>query len=376
MSQTPTILTFLTATGTLPILTYCAASILMTVTNKYVLSGYDFNMNFLLLGIQSIVCVVLLKVFKLMNLVSYREFDLALSRKWFPIAMLLVAMIYTGSKSLQYLSIPVYTIFKNLTIILIAYGEVFWFGCGITRLTMTSFLLMVLSSVIAALSDNSNAVIKTSSTFDVGYLWMAFNCISSAAFVLTMRKRIRSTNFKDFDTVYYNNLLSIPLLMIMSLMVEDWSKKNFEKNLPQDIRSTLIIAILFSGISAFGISYTSAWCVRVTSSTTYSMVGALNKLPVAASGMIFFGDPITLGNFSAIFVGFAAGILYSIAKADQQKPIKPYIPLSNKELPSTITNNNTSEIQSNPNLNDDDVDHTAIKIEEKNYQEKCNKLND
>jgi hypothetical protein len=51
-SNIPAVLAFLSATGTLPILTYCAASILMTVTNKYVLSGYDFNMNFLLLGIQ------------------------------------------------------------------------------------------------------------------------------------------------------------------------------------------------------------------------------------------------------------------------------------------------------------------------------------
>lgn len=36
----------------LPIASYCFASILMTVTNKYVLSGYEFNMNFLLLTIQ------------------------------------------------------------------------------------------------------------------------------------------------------------------------------------------------------------------------------------------------------------------------------------------------------------------------------------
>lgn len=36
----------------LPIASYCCASILMTVTNKFVLSGYDFNMNFLLLTIQ------------------------------------------------------------------------------------------------------------------------------------------------------------------------------------------------------------------------------------------------------------------------------------------------------------------------------------
>lgn len=51
-------------------------------------------------------------------------------------------MIYTGSKSLQYLRIPVYTIFKNLTIILIAYGEVIWFGGSVTRMMLISFGLM------------------------------------------------------------------------------------------------------------------------------------------------------------------------------------------------------------------------------------------
>jgi len=34
------------------ILSYCIASILMTLTNKYVLSGIDFNLNFMLLAIQ------------------------------------------------------------------------------------------------------------------------------------------------------------------------------------------------------------------------------------------------------------------------------------------------------------------------------------
>lgn len=52
-------------------------------------------------------------------------------------------MIYTGSKALQYLRIPIYTIFKNLTIILIAYGEVLWFGGAVTRLMLISFLLIV-----------------------------------------------------------------------------------------------------------------------------------------------------------------------------------------------------------------------------------------
>ncbi|KAL1921949.1 uncharacterized protein VTP21DRAFT_10591 [Calcarisporiella thermophila] len=330
-----------TLTASLPVFSYCAASILMTVTNKYVVSGSEFNMNFLLLTIQSVVAVGLLEIFKFFKLINYRSFDSGEAKKWFPIAIFLVAMIYTGSKSLQYLRIPIYTIFKNLTIILIAYGEVLWFGGSVTRLMMLSFLLMVLSSVIAGWSDISDSLAALASlnvdpdtytlgsTF-VGYTWMFANCFSSAAYVLYMRKRIKLTNFKDFDTVFYNNLLSIPLLFVLTLIFEDWSTENISHNFPSETRDWLLTAMIFSGISAFGISYTSAWCVRVTSSTTYSMVGALNKLPVAASGMIFFGDPITFGSVTAVIVGFAAGIVYTISKQQQSnlKSSARSIPLS------------------------------------------------
>jgi len=49
------------------------------------------------------------------------------------------------------------------------------------------------------------------------------------------------------------------------------------------------------------------------------MVGALNKLPVAASGMLFFGDPVTFGSVSAVGMGFFAGLVYAVAKNNQKK---------------------------------------------------------
>lgn len=119
-------------------------------------------------------------------------------------------MIYTGALSLKYLSIPVYTIFKNLTIILIAYGEVLWFGSQITNITLLSFGLMVVSSVIAAWADIQHALgahgaqsakaADAMATLNAGYMWMMINCLCTAAYVLGMRKRIKLTNFKDFDS--------------------------------------------------------------------------------------------------------------------------------------------------------------------------------
>ncbi|CCM00390.1 uncharacterized protein FIBRA_02420 [Fibroporia radiculosa] len=307
-----------------PIVCYCIASILMTVINKFVVSGPEFSMNFLLLGIQSSVSVLCVLIVKRSGWISFRSFDSRDAKAWFPVSFLL-----------QHLSIPMYTIFKNLTIILIAYGEVIWFGGRVTGLTLISFVFMVFSSVIAAWADISEAftagdpavveglgMLATMkgvvTNLNVGYFWMFLNCATNATYVLSMRKRIKVTGFSDWDTMFYNNLLSIPVLATFSVIAENWGHDNLVRNFPAERRNVLLFAIAFSGAAAVGISYTTAWCIRATSSTTYSMVGALNKLPVAASGMIFFEDPVTPGSVSAVGVGFLAGLVYAVAKNNQK----------------------------------------------------------
>lgn len=79
----------------LSIIAYCGSSILMTTTNKYVLSGVDFNLNFFLLAVQvslvsshararrcgranrsqSIVCVIAISACKSAGVITYRDFN-------------------------------------------------------------------------------------------------------------------------------------------------------------------------------------------------------------------------------------------------------------------------------------------------------------
>lgn len=115
-------------------------------------------MNLVVLLIQSVVGVICVIIASQLGLIQLRPLNYRDARNWAPISTLLVLTIWTGSKALQYLNIPVYTIFKNLTIILIAYGEVIWFGGRVTLFTFCSFMLMVLSSMIAAWSDVSHAL--------------------------------------------------------------------------------------------------------------------------------------------------------------------------------------------------------------------------
>ncbi|KAK0737064.1 hypothetical protein B0T21DRAFT_156619 [Apiosordaria backusii] len=321
------------------ILAYCLASISMTVVNKYVVSGSEWNLNFFYLAIQSGVCTLAILAFKQTGILkNLAPFDSTKAKRWFPISLLLVGMIYTGAKALQFLSVPVYTIFKNLTIIVIAYGEVLWFGGSVTPITLLSFGLMVLSSVVAAWADIQAAIDGVGispdkqdalSTLNAGYAWMGINVICTSAYVLGMRKVIKKMNFKDYDTMFYNNLLTIPVLVVFSLLFEDWSSENLARNFPEETKNKLMIGMVYSGLAAIFISYCSSWCIRITSSTTYSMVGALNKLPIAVSGLVFFDAPVTFGSVTAIFLGFVSGLVFAWAKVRQKAQEALSLPTTN-----------------------------------------------
>jgi GDP-mannose transporter len=128
--------------------------------------------------------------------------------------------------------------------------------------------------------------------------------------------------------MFYNNLLTIPVLFACSFLFENWTSDNISKNFPIESRNGLILGFVYSGLATIFISYCSAWCIRVTSSTTYSMVGALNKLPIAVSGLIFFAAPVTFGSVSAIIIGFISGIVYAWAKVRQSQMNKMSLPTS------------------------------------------------
>jgi GDP-mannose transporter len=139
--------------------------------------------------------------------------------------------------------------------------------------------------------------------------------------------------------MFYNNLLTIPVLIVCSLVVEDWSSENLALNFPAASRHSLMLAMTYSGLGTIFISYASAWCIRVTSSTTYSMVGALNKLPIAVSGLIFFDAPVTFGSVSAIFIGFVSGIVYAWAKVRQTQISKMSLPTTKPTMSASSQSN-------------------------------------
>jgi GDP-mannose transporter len=99
-------------------------------------------------------------------------------------------MLFTGSMTIKYLTIPILTVFKNMTNLIIAWGD--WFvvvDCCVFVLFLNlryffdqivsvgvigSFLMMTLGSVMSGATDLNFSL--------EGYLWMLGNVLSQVSY--------------------------------------------------------------------------------------------------------------------------------------------------------------------------------------------------
>ena len=146
---------------------YFVASVCLSLTNKAVFSRSDFDFPLSVLASQALVTVALLLVSSETRLGPAVRFDPQLARKMLPITLLFVAMLSTSSKALRFCSVPVVTIFKNLSVVAITVYERVVYSDRSSVGVLLSLLCMIAGSLVAAAGD-----LQFSS---VAYGWMLLN---------------------------------------------------------------------------------------------------------------------------------------------------------------------------------------------------------
>ena len=122
----------------------------------------------------------------------------------------------------------------------------------------------------------------------------------------TDRKRM-----DEFSMVYYNNLLSVPPIL---LLVFAFGEHRGLLAQPALRDPAFLLVALTGGLIGFGISFSALWFLSQTTATIYSLTGALNKIPVAVVGILAFREASSPQNLASIALGLAAGVLFVFAK--------------------------------------------------------------
>jgi GDP-mannose transporter len=268
------------------------------------------GLNVLLVVFQAIIAVFCVEFCRLSGLIeNYPKLTFATAKSWAPVNIFFCLMLFTGMAALQTNSVPMVTVFKNITNVTTTFGDYIWFGSKPEKLILAAFGVMLGGAVIAAWKDIS--------VTPVGLFWMAMNCIATSGYVLYMKHATQSISLTKFGMVYVNNVLCAVFLFPVALVSGEISLF-----LNTSAIHTIDYATknLFAGFVGFFLNFASLSCVQTTGPTTYAIIGSLNKVPVTFLGYFMFDTKISGETWFYIGVSMCGGFLYSYAKIMESRP--------------------------------------------------------
>lgn len=279
---------------------YFFSSVFTTILNKVIVSTYSFQMHYMLVLLQSALIVLMLLGYYSARMKGPSFYGVG---RWYVTSFFLTVMIFSGMKAVFYLPVSVFTLFKNLSIIPTAIIEHRLFVHRITPRAMIAFVVIAASSYTVQILDDINIT---------GYLWMLMNIVSTTAYMLYLKCIMDSNTAAKVDSVFFTNLLSLPLLALLSYTFDPlgFMTDNY----------VLWSLILLSSVCAFLTAFSTAWTLTAVSSTAVSVMGALNKLVLSAGSIIVFNEPTSILKLSSLFIGILAATLYSV---DTVRSIQP-----------------------------------------------------
>ncbi|KAG2492123.1 hypothetical protein HYH03_009614 [Edaphochlamys debaryana] len=251
----------------------------------------------------------------MMGVVQLQPLRWPIVRMWLPVNIIFVAMLGTGFYALNLMGIGMFSVWKQLANLSTALGDVLIYKKSYGWPVWGCLGLMIISAIVGASTDARFSW--------EGYTWQVINCLLTSAYALHLRevmdKVAEHTDDKqklsEFSMVYYNNLLSIPFIVLLM-----WGFGEFQ-TLPQQhalgVAAFQAVALL-GGIIGFAISFSSLWFLSQTTATIYSLIGSLNKIPIAVVGLLAFNEPTNAKNLSSIIIGLSAGVLFTQYKGKKQ----------------------------------------------------------
>eukprot|EP01059_Diplonema_ambulator_P007445 TRINITY_DN1690_c1_g2_i1.p1 TRINITY_DN1690_c1_g2~~TRINITY_DN1690_c1_g2_i1.p1 ORF type:complete len:361 (+),score=79.91 TRINITY_DN1690_c1_g2_i1:681-1763(+) len=285
------------------IVCYTTCSVSMILLNKLIIDVKGFTYPFVLVFFQNLSAVLVVILLRMLGFIDYPDLKEKLIKRWIPLVLLFVGMLITSLMALKSLSVPLQTLIKSLAIFVTAAGDGILFGRVFNNLMIFSFFLLILGSLLGALTDHYVTL--------PGLLWSFSNVACTSGYQLYMKGVLN--DLKDtmgkWGPVYYNNLLSLPPLFIFVVWdMNSWVAKL--KTLDDATSVTyLTLMILISAV----MTMSSFWCMSATNPTTYGVIGGMNKIPLTLLGIWIFNHYPTTTSGIGMMSAIVGGLVYTRA---------------------------------------------------------------
>lgn len=295
------------------VLIFVALFIATNFVNKYVLSVLRFTYPTIFQGWQTFVGAIVLKILSLSKKVDLGVQDVTRRDliSWFPAMILFVVSIYSGSKALSQLPIPIFMALQtNIDVIGVMVETAM--QKKVTSIKMYIILMFILlSSLMVSWTDPQ--------FIEDGYVWMSVHILATGFKHLYSRVLKDQLKMSDLSRLYCNYVYSVIVLAPSSYFLGDALAA---REFPFLYFYKFYIGCIFSGV--FGVSL-SICASRLKDSSilnvygfhlSYSHTSAIAKLAASLMSLFFFDMIITAPNGFCIVLTLLAGFLLSVYKTE------------------------------------------------------------
>jgi len=263
--------------GLMAALSYGFSSVSIIIFNKTVFSTFNFRSPVFVCLVHMILSFTLVVVLKAIGSIEYKDFSLKIFIKMIPLSICFVGNILLGLLGTRLISVPMFTTLRRLTAMFILILTFFRTRVLPSSGVTLSVSLLIAGAIVAGYNDLY---------FDPkGYAVVILNNMATTGY-LQITKDVKEEVSK-FGLLFYNSLISIPLLLIWVLLFDELSYVSQFEN-----RNNVFFQLFFvlGGAMAFFVNVTTAWCTQANGPLTTSITGQTKNILTTILGAMLFDD--------------------------------------------------------------------------------------
>ncbi|XP_026810460.1 UDP-sugar transporter UST74c-like [Rhopalosiphum maidis] len=294
-------------------LLYAAASTLITIVNKSVLTGYGFPSYRFLAVSQMLATVTVLYAAKRLGRARFPDIGGRTFADVFPMPLIHLGNVELGLAGTKELSLPTFTVLRRLAIPMTMSGEYYLLRVAADPFVKTSVAMMVAGAVIAAGSDVELNI--------DGCAFVLFNNLLTAANgVFSKRKLNANRQMGKCGLLYYSSLFVLPFALAHLYFSDDLDhvyRFNYW------LHPSFLIQMFVSSIMGLVLNYSTMLCIQYNSALTTTIIGCLKNIIVTYAGMFVGGDYVyTFYNFIGINISIIGSLYYTYVTFRLPKQMK------------------------------------------------------
>ncbi|XP_077208718.1 UDP-N-acetylglucosamine transporter TMEM241 isoform X1 [Paroedura picta] len=279
-------------------LAFCVLHLTSYFTNKYVLSVLKFTYPTLFQGWQTLVGGLLLHISWKWGWVEMSSSSRTEVISWLPASALFVGIIYSGSRALSRLPIPIFLTLHNAAEVI---------TCGIEKFVQKEKISLLKICRVLILLVAAGCLPFCDPQFDAdGYFWAAIHLLCAGGYKVYHKVR-RPSSLSDSEQQYINYASSVVVLAFASHPTGDlFSALDFPFLYFYSFHSSCCA----SGLLGFLLTLHTLKLKSSTSSGQYTAWTCLAKVITAGLSPIIFEIAVNISTVCCLFLsGFAELLL-------------------------------------------------------------------